>query len=139
MVRRLHHATFPPDQALSDLVLDNLFRHPAGVHLVAHEDDRVVGFVASLHGDRGRARILTLHVDEAWRGRGVGLALLGELEARLRARRARRVALEVHVDNTAARRLYQRAGYRLKRVEEHAYPKLDPPTGHVLEKRIEGP
>ena len=50
-------------------------------------------------------------------GRGVGSALLEELESRARARGAAKVTLEVVATNEGARRLYTRAGF------EHGEPK----------------
>lgn len=47
----------------------------------------------------------------AAQGRGVGAALLAELEARARARGAAKITLEVVATNEGARRLYARAGF----------------------------
>jgi ribosomal protein S18 acetylase RimI-like enzyme len=44
-------------------------------------------------------------------GRGVGSALLGELERRARERRAAKMTLEVHDANEGAKRLYARFGF----------------------------
>lgn len=50
-------------------------------------------------------------VSSAWQGRGIGSALIGAAEARVRARQHGRAALLVAVENVGARRLYARLGY----------------------------
>ena len=56
--------------------------------------------------------ISNLGVDQAWRGTGIGSALIAEAEARIRARGFRRAGLGVGVENPDAARLYARLGYR---------------------------
>lgn len=46
------------------------------------------------------------------RGRGLGTRMLREMESRARAAGASRLTLKVAVDSAAARRFYQRAGFR---------------------------
>jgi mycothiol synthase len=74
--------------------------------------DEVVAFslnYAKRNGDWGW--IGTLGVREAWRRRGLGLALLHESFRRFRSRGETTVALGVDVENpTGATRLYERAG-----------------------------
>ena len=74
--------------------------------------DQLVGFslnYAKRNGDWGW--IGTLGVREAWRRRGLGLALLRESFLRFRATGETTVALGVDVENpTGATRLYERAG-----------------------------
>jgi [ribosomal protein S18]-alanine N-acetyltransferase len=58
------------------------------------------------------ARLYSIAIDPAMRGRGAGAALLSDAERQaLRAGRAR-MRLEVRADNAAAIGLYTRAGYR---------------------------
>ena len=52
-----------------------------------------------------------LAVDAAWRGRGVGRALLGAVEREARERGACKITLEVLEGNVVARRAYERAGF----------------------------
>lgn len=58
------------------------------------------------------ARILSIAVDPAFRGRGLGSALLQAALASLAKRGARRVRLEVRPENAAAVRMYEKAGFR---------------------------
>jgi ribosomal protein S18 acetylase RimI-like enzyme len=54
-------------------------------------------------------------VDEAWRGRGYGRALLEALHAQLRQERVAEIWLRVYDWNTVAQRLYRSLGYELAR------------------------
>lgn len=56
------------------------------------------------------AELLTLAVDPARRRQGLGRALLAEVEATARRRRAQRLFLEVAEDNAGALALYRGAG-----------------------------
>lgn len=52
-----------------------------------------------------------LYIAEAHRGRGIGSAVLAELEFRCRARGLRALRLEVDHQNDRAKRLYERFGF----------------------------
>jgi ribosomal protein S18 acetylase RimI-like enzyme len=84
-----------------------------GVALLAEDDGRPVGFVFCVLGDRGRktAHVTDVYVRSEARGRGVGRALLAELVEPARAAGLGHVSLEVLVQNTDARRLYERLGF----------------------------
>jgi len=58
------------------------------------------------------ARLYSLAVDLAWRGRGIGKRLLDACEREAAKRGCTRVRLEVRDDNRAAQALYERQGYR---------------------------
>jgi ribosomal protein S18 acetylase RimI-like enzyme len=62
---------------------------------------------------RGECFIYSVVVDEAHRGRGVGLAMMEQLEAHARVAGARAALLRVIVGNAPARALYLRLGYRV--------------------------
>lgn len=72
---------------VSDVVTSLQARHPA---VVAVAKGEVVG-VAVSRVDAERAWVLRLSLDPDWRGRGLGSALLGELEHRLLSRGVRRI------------------------------------------------
>ena len=74
-----------------------------------------------------------LHLESMWvapqvRGRGVGVGLIHGLEHAARARRAPMVGLWVFDHNVAARRLYERLGYR----------PLNPPRRQFLSVVVKG-
>jgi ribosomal protein S18 acetylase RimI-like enzyme len=58
------------------------------------------------------ARLYSIAVADAARGRGLGEALVHAVERAARARGSTRVRLEVRQDNGGAIRLYERLGYR---------------------------
>lgn len=102
----VHATAFPPHErwgidAISlQLALPGVFGflHPRGGMLLA----RVTA---------DEAEILTLAVEPRARRRGVGTTLLTKALAEAHGRGARAVLLEVSVGNTAARALYDRAGF----------------------------
>lgn len=135
-VRELHEACFDEDLAFDEIVLDRVFRHGNAIHLVAEQGDRLVGYAVGLHGSRPKARLLTIQTHPEARGEGVAGALLGDLEERLRARKARRLELEVHVDNEPAIALYEKHGFDLVSEDPTAYPSLDESAGYVMQKEL---
>jgi ribosomal protein S18 acetylase RimI-like enzyme len=84
-----------------------------GVALVADQDERAVGFVFCVLGDRGRktAHVTDIYVRPEARGQGIGTALLAELVEPARKAGLAHVSLEVLLQNTDARRLYDRLGF----------------------------
>ena len=57
------------------------------------------------------ARVISIAVDLAWQGRGIGRALLTTALARLHGLGVARVRLEVRPQNAAARHLYESMGF----------------------------
>lgn len=141
-IKDLHATCFSDEMALDDLVLENLFVHPYGINLVAtvdEEDAPVAGYAGAIHGARPTARLLTIHVHPEHRRQGVASRLLDHLEARLIARRADGLELEVHAQNHAAQRLYDDRGYDVVREDPTAYPSVDPSRGYVMRKELSAP
>jgi ribosomal-protein-alanine N-acetyltransferase len=91
----------------------NFVADPACVMLVARlpSGGAPAGFVTA-RAAADEAEILTFTVAESARGRGVGQALIDALAARLAERGIATLFLEVGDDNSAARALYRRAGFR---------------------------
>ena len=109
---RLEQHAFATDR-LSRRALRRLVRSEAAVVLVAETAQGVVGDAILLRR-RGSAvaRVYSLAVDTAARGRGIARALLLRLIEAARASKTRRLRLEVRTDNTAARALYAALGFR---------------------------
>jgi mycothiol synthase len=61
----------------------------------------------------GIGRLHALEIDEAYRSRGYGRAVVAAIEAELVRRGVRTAGLDVRGDNAAARRLCERLGYQL--------------------------
>lgn len=84
--------------------------HPA---LVAEQDGRLVGVLTYVI-DGDECEVLTLHVADQWRG--IGSALLREVEWIARGEDLRRIWLITTNDNLDALRFYQRKGFELAKL-----------------------
>jgi ribosomal-protein-alanine N-acetyltransferase len=104
----LHAASF--ESAWAAEALSALISEPGAIGLVAEAGGEPAGFLLA-RVTAGEAEILTLAVDPARRGAGLGAALVAEALDAARAAEARSMLLEVAVDNTAALALYRRAGF----------------------------
>ncbi|MCR8670865.1 ribosomal protein S18-alanine N-acetyltransferase [Agrococcus sp. HG114] len=83
-----------------------------GRYIVAVDDaDAVVGY-AGLRAVGVEGDVQTIAVEEGWRGRGLGRALLAELLAEAARRGVQELFLEVRADNPVARALYESTGFR---------------------------
>ena len=109
-------------EANRDRVREFLANFVATDSVVVARDAGVVGFVmyriesGAYDQDATRGFIDNVFVAPDRRGEGVGSRLLGAAEDTLADRGADLVALSVLADNDAARRLYERRGYRPHRV-----------------------
>jgi putative acetyltransferase len=117
-VRRVHGAAirelcapdYPPEQieAWASPARIEQYQFAIARHefYVAVSGGSVVGFSEL---DRERAEVKAVYVDPAWSRRGVGRALLAELERAARAHRLTELQLEASL---TAERFYLAAGYR---------------------------
>jgi len=104
--------------------LEYCLKSPSFVTLIASIDGEAAGFIiGSLEDSKGKivGHIYTLDVKHKFRRRGVGSALLESLEEIFINRGAEKCCLEVRLDNTAAKRLYFKHGYSLKRIIRNYY------------------
>lgn len=87
---------------------------------IAEKDGLPVGAVFLVHDTGGRdAKLRMLHVEEAARGHGIGARLVDECVRQARASGYERLVLWTNDVLVAARKLYQRAGFRLVAQEKH--------------------
>jgi ribosomal-protein-alanine N-acetyltransferase len=80
-------------------------------YLVATDDGRVSGYAGLAVNPPDEAWVQNIAVRRGAQRRGLGRVLLEALLAEARQRRARRVLLEVAVDNVAAQKLYADYGF----------------------------
>ena len=73
--------------------------------------------VRDQHGERDEtaAELLSIMVEQDWRGRGIGAMLLETLVAECAARGVTRLDVTVDADNHGAQRFYDRHGFRLQK------------------------
>lgn len=109
-VEAIERASFttpwPPNAYRSELEDNRL-----ASYLVARVEGRVVGY-AGMWLMVDEAHITTFAVHPGWRRRRIGERLLLAMLDLAAARRAREATLEVRVSNLAARRLYEKYGFR---------------------------
>jgi DNA-binding MarR family transcriptional regulator/GNAT superfamily N-acetyltransferase len=86
---------------------------------VAEKDSRIVGAVFIVEEDAETAKLRLLYVEPDMRGGGVGRRLVDEAVAFARRAGYRRLTLWTNDNLTAARRLYERTGFRLVSEEQH--------------------
>ena len=84
---------------------------PLGAIWLARSGDDVIGCVALRPLSDGTGEVKRMFVDRAWRGKGVGRALLEALIARARALGYDHLRLGTLGDMSAARSLYQSLGF----------------------------
>jgi [ribosomal protein S18]-alanine N-acetyltransferase len=112
----LEHAAFPDDAWSVGMFWSELAESATRYYLVAEEfgtadeDSRLIGYAGLLAG-AGEAEVLTIAVDPAHEGRGLGAVLLTELMREAALRDCDDVVLEVRVDNDRAQQLYRRFGF----------------------------
>jgi ribosomal-protein-alanine N-acetyltransferase len=116
----LEHAAFPEDAWSVGMFWSELAESASRYYLVAEDQDadggresaepRIVGYAGLLAG-LDEAEVLTIAVDPAREGRGLGRVLLTELLREAARRGCDDVVLEVRVDNDRAQRLYGRFGF----------------------------
>lgn len=90
--------------------------------LVAECDNEVVGYSVGTIEEGGRGHLISIAVEEVFRGRGLGKALVKEFESRIKALGVSRVFLEVSVNNEAALSLYKKLNYKVAKILPCYYP-----------------
>jgi predicted GNAT family N-acyltransferase len=105
-VMALRHAVFCAEQGVPE-DLERDAEDATALHVVAVDGGRVVA-TCRLLGDGSTVRLGRMAVDRAWRGRGMGAAVLDAAHAMAAERGA--AAVEIHAQ-TSALGFWERAGY----------------------------
>jgi [ribosomal protein S18]-alanine N-acetyltransferase len=106
-------AGFPGDRLSPRQFRYHLRRPGARLRVVEDIDGTLLGYGLLLHrADSAFARLYSIVVAPAARGRGIGSRLLGDIEQRARDQGALGLRLEVREDNTDALALYRTRGYQ---------------------------
>ena len=104
------------------------FERPEYLFLVVEEDGKVVGY-AGLSQVLDEGDVTNIVIDEAYRGRGLGAALISALLEEGRTRGITAFTLEVRVSNQTAIHIYEKIGFRSAGVRKGFYEK---PTEDAL-------
>lgn len=108
----LEYASFDHDR-VSRAQFRRHLKSASACVLVAEENSIVHGdALVFFRRDSRHARLYSIAIAHAARGRGLGAALLQAAEREARARGCDTMRLEVRTDNAPAIRLYERRGYR---------------------------
>jgi ribosomal protein S18 acetylase RimI-like enzyme len=104
-----------PPEVLERLI-DGLQKHPTTIIFLAYADQRAAGIATCFLGfstfaARPLVNIHDFAVLPEFRGRGVGRALMQEVERSARQRGCAKITLEVQENNLRARRIYEAAGF----------------------------
>jgi DNA-binding MarR family transcriptional regulator/N-acetylglutamate synthase-like GNAT family acetyltransferase len=86
---------------------------------VAVKGGQIMGSVFVVEEDAETAKLRLLYVEPDARGEGLGAKLVGEVVKFARDAGYRRLTLWTNDNLTAARRIYEKAGFRLKSEERH--------------------
>ena len=102
----------PPREQVKEFVLGNILNNAA--QFLALADDRVVGWCDAFVKPRAtlaHSGVLGMGVRSAYRGRGIGRALIEKTLEAARERSLTRIELTVRTDNLRAKRLYESVGF----------------------------
>jgi ribosomal protein S18 acetylase RimI-like enzyme len=145
-INAIHHDAWPDifapssDPGRDESLWAEMIGQPNATSFVAQSDDEVVGFVNVLFVERDRnpllqpfsfARVGSIGVAEAHRGRGIGRELMRQAEAWASARGARHLSLHVWAFNERAVDLYRELGYAVRShsMGKRLAPEANEPTG----------
>jgi len=117
----IDQACYEPAIAYSKREFRNYLRFPGAECVIAEENGKLAGFCLTAH-QQARGYIITIDVLEKFRRRGVGTALLAEVERRLAAHGVEEIGLETATDNDSGIAFWQRHGYRTRGVWKGYYP-----------------
>jgi ribosomal-protein-alanine acetyltransferase len=130
----LEESSFPTDR-INRRNLRNLLRSKSACCLGAYASGKLIGSMVVLFraGTRS-ARIYSLAVDKAARGRGVGRSMMARAEREARKRGCIKMRLEVRADNVPAMRLYEKLDFEKTQVLPGYYEDGSP--ANVYRKEI---
>ena len=131
---KLDQACFPPGISYSKWSLQYFLNLPAADCLVAEEDKQIVGFILA-EANPPLAHIITLDIAGTQRRKGVGTALLAEIEKHFQYHGVHSVLLETAVDNGTGIAFWQHHGYRTEAVLKKYY--LGRVDAYEMRKRLE--
>ncbi|MFJ4206991.1 ribosomal protein S18-alanine N-acetyltransferase [Paenarthrobacter sp. NPDC089675] len=119
-VEALERRLFPVDAWPLQMFFDELSQPETRRYIVAEAAGEIIAY-AGLMCIEPIADVQTIAVVPEFEGRGIGSAILTELIAEARRRRAADVLLEVRADNPRAQHLYLRFGFEQIHVRPRYY------------------
>jgi [ribosomal protein S18]-alanine N-acetyltransferase len=108
----LEQELFPEDAWTPEMFAGEFAQPPSRrLYLVAEDGNALIGYAGMMFASGSQADVVTLAVNPARWGEGIGTALLTALVDEAEKRGYEEVLLEVREDNPRARRLYLRHGF----------------------------
>jgi ribosomal-protein-alanine N-acetyltransferase len=102
---------FPPDIAFSHDEIASYLGHPKSIAWVAERAGTILGFVMTHVQDELFTHVITLDVIPEARRQRIGTALMNRMHKELRRSGLNIFILEVSVENSPARKLYEQLQY----------------------------
>jgi ribosomal protein S18 acetylase RimI-like enzyme len=135
-LHKLDKECFLPGISYSKWTLQYFLNLPSADCLVAEENRRTVGFILS-EENPPLGHLITLDVAESHRRKGLGTALLAEMEKQMQFRGVRSVLLETSVENHGGIAFWEHHGYRTEAVIKRYY--LGRTDAYEMRKRLAVP
>lgn len=127
-------ALYPPEQRFGPNLKPEHLAGGGGIFVIARDAGRAVGCGALRFLDASTAEVKRMYAEPDQRGKGVGWAVLSNLETAARERGLKRLVLETGVHQEAAITLYRRASF----VQIECWGDyLTAPTSICFEKHLE--
>jgi len=130
-VLKIENECFKPEERFSRSVF-HWYLQLKPIFYLAECSGEIVGYVLAVIRE-DTCHVDSLAVREKWRGRGVGADLLNRAMSECKSLGARKVVLEVAVNNKSALRLYLKLGFRVKEVIPGYYPSRD---AYLMEREL---
>lgn len=108
------------DNHWDDDTFQQVFLSKSNTVFVASLQDSLVGFVV-IENDIDEINISHIVVDKEYRNHGIGSKLVKFVEAYSKTKKIDTVSLEVSVNNFTAKTLYEKLGYKVRRIRKEYY------------------
>jgi ribosomal protein S18 acetylase RimI-like enzyme len=126
---------FADGEAYERETFRHLLSNPQAVaRQIRNAEGRMCAFIIGLVEGNGVGHVTTLGVAPECRRRGLGYLMLLELERSFAVCGVKSVRLEVRTDNSGARLLYERLGYRVRQLMKRYYSNGD--DGYLMVKTL---
>ena len=126
----------PPYQKRWPILPEDLERYQRivgeGFSLGAFKEQQMVGIaLAEPHRWNGSLWVWEFHVEDAYRGKGIGLCLMNALADKARVAGFRVLVLETQNTNVPAIRFYRKAGFEVEGIDLSYYSNTDITDGEI--------
>jgi len=118
----------------SFFTLQTLFWFNKEYFYVAELKGKVIGFIVGDLRGRSYGHIVSIAVDEQYRGKGIGRCLIEKLIEKFKRKGVKIVKLEVAVSNNVAQSMYKKIGFKIVDCIEKYYSNGE--DAFIMEKRL---